>query len=638
MQINFNSEDLFQKITEILYRAKAKVEKAEKGMSWDEINNPLDDISHELGMVLGVASHLNSVQYNVEDSDEYERVLPLISDFYNQLGTNKKLFKAYKSLENENLSETKKHALSEGLKAFELGGVNLSTRGAGLLSKINQRLSILQNDFGKNTMLATNEWSLEVKKSDLKGVLDSNLSKFKVDEKYIINLQMPSYLEVMGNVDSESLRETVYKAYISRSSDVGITSVDLDNKPIMDEILRLRGEKANLLGFDNYSQLSIASKMVDSPEVVIKFLTDLIEKALPQAKQELKDLIASSGKDSLLPWDLMYFSEKKKTKMYEYDRQEVTDYLPEEKVITGLFNLIKKLYNVDVDIITEDNKTMYSTDVKVLIFSQDGKKIGKVYLDLYARENKRGGAWMDDYVGLSVRAKTIPTAFVVCNFNQDKGGKTYFEFDEVVTLFHEFGHALHHILTKCEIPSVSGINGVPWDGVELPSQYMENYCYEKDILVSMTEHKETKKTMPDELFNKIVDSKNFQSGMGMIRQCTFSLWDMNTHQSNKDTYSVLGDVEKVTSLMPKVEENRFLNSFLHIFAGGYDAGYYSYKWAEVMSADAYCYINGDKEKSDNFRKNILEVGGSLNFFDQYVKFRGEEPNLESVLKLTGING
>ena len=636
MNIDFSNKSPLTKIKELLKTAKEEVKKAEDGITWDEVNNPLDDLSHEIGLVLGVSAHLNSVKYNEEDSNEYEQIIPIISDFYNELGSNKNLFNAYKRLSKQDLTTEQKYILKEGIKGFELAGISLSRRGTELLSKINKELSVLQNEFGKNAMMATNEWEIKVSLEDLDGVDASNIYKFKEGNSYLINLQAPTYMEVMTNVDSETIREQVYTAYISRASDVGITSVEFDNKPIMDEILRLRKEKANVLGFKDYASLSVESKMVDSTDTVLSFLNDLIDRAIPQAKKEFEEL-SSFAKKTLNPWDLMYYSNKLKESKYNYDKQEVTDYLSESKVMAGLFKTINDLYDIDISVSDDENDGLYNEDVRVIEFMSKGKKIGKVYLDLYARENKRAGAWMDDYAGLSSRTSTIPTAFVVGNFNKAVEGETYYELDEVVTLFHEFGHALHHIMTVCEYPSVAGISGVPWDGVELPSQYMENYVYEKSIFKSMTEHRDTKESIPDSLYKKVIESKNFQSGMGLVRQCSFSLWDMETHMTSDDTYDVLSKIDEKTSLMDKVPENRFLNSFLHIFAGGYDAGYYSYKWAEVMSADAYSYINGDKQKSDDFRSMILEVGGSLDFFDQYKKFRGQEPDLKAVLKLNGIN-
>lgn len=631
MKLDFTNTNLLSNITTIINDSQALVTKAENGKSWEEVNAPLDDIGFNIGTIFGIASHLNSVQYNDKDSGEYEKTLPMISDFYDKLGTNTNLYNSFKSLENTDLNDKQKYILSEGLKGFELGGIHLSDKDKEKLSVINKELSLLQNTFAKNSMMATNEWVKEVTIDDLSGVPDINIDKFKDGESYKITLQIPSYLEVMTNVDSEELRKEVYMAYITRASEVGITSTEYDNKPIMDKILQLRLDKSQLLGFDTYADLSVYSKMIHNPSDVINFLDDLVDHAMPQAKNELLELQTFADKE-LNPWDLTYYANKLKEQKFDYKTEDVTDYFPENKVLTGLFDLIYDLYNVSIRITDEK---AYIDDVKVLELHENDNYIGKIYFDPYAREHKRGGAWMDDYIGLDSNNK--PIAFVVCNFNQSSDGNTHYELGEIITLFHEFGHALHHILTKCEYPSAAGINGVPWDGVELPSQYMENFCFEKDILISMSEHRDSKEQLPEDLFNKIIDSKNFQSGMGLLRQCNFSLWDIKTHLTQDDTYDVLSNVDKYTSLMEKLPENRFLNTFSHIFAGGYAAGYYSYKWAEVMSCDAYKYINRDKKKSDLFRTSILEVGGSAHFLQQYIKFRGQEPDIQAVLEFNGIS-
>ena len=337
-----------------------------------------------------------------------------------------------------------------------------------------------------------------------------------------------------------------------------------------------------------------------------------------------------------MPWDLMYYSEKLKQKKFNFKSSDLKPYFPEESVFNGLFNTIQKLYGIELNIVDE---VTYHSDVRVIELTDSDGLIGRIYLDVYARENKRGGAWMSDYQGLY--KDSLPVAFVVCNLNSPSQGKpALFDFDEIVTIFHEFGHALHHLLTKVPFPCAAGINGVPWDGVELPSQYMENFCYERGVINQMSGHWKTGEKLPDELFLKVIDSKNFQSGLQMLRQCEFALWDIKTHSSNVDTYDILKEVRKKTSLLPIVKENRFLNAFSHIFSGGYAAGYFSYKWAEVLSADAYEYVkeNGGigSQSTSDFRVQILEVGGSLDFMEQYIKFRGSRPNIEGLLKVSGI--
>jgi oligopeptidase A len=447
---------------------------------------------------------------------------------------------------------------------------------------------------------------------------------------------VPVYIDLMTYADSSDLREEVYKAYISRASDIGITSKEFDNRPVMDEILKLRLEMSELVGFSNYADYSTQSKMVDSPDAVVDFLSTLIELSTPQAKAELSDLERFAG-HALMPWDLMYYSEKLKQKTFSFKRSDLKPYFPESSVFNGLFETIQNLYDIKL---TEIHEKTYHQDVRVIKLEDKNGVIGRIYLDVYARENKRGGAWMSDYQGLY--KDSLPVAFVVCNLNSPSDGKpALFDFDEIVTIFHEFGHALHHLLTKVPFPCAAGISGVPWDGVELPSQYMENFCYEKEVVELISGHWETGNKLPEVLFKKVIESKNFQSGLQMLRQCEFALWDMSTHISGTDTYEVLSKVREKTSLVPIVDENRFLNSFSHIFSGGYAAGYFSYKWAEVLAADAYEFVqeNGGigSKSSNDFRKCILEVGGSLDFMGQYIKFRGSKPKMDGLLKASGIS-
>jgi len=403
----------------------------------------------------------------------------------------------------------------------------------------------------------------------------------------------------------------------------------------MDEILSLRQELAKILGFNNYAELSIEAKMVGSTQQVIDFLEELVEFSKPQAQQELEELKAFSGIE-LMPWDLTYYAEQLKEQKYGFKKSDLTPYFPEQQVLDGLFDTIENLYQIKINILEE---VSYHADVKVLEINNIDGLVGRIYLDVYARKDKRGGAWMADYQALMDDNK--PVAFVVCNLNSPSKGKpALFEFDEIVTLFHEFGHALHHVLTKVEYPSAAGIAGVPWDGVELPSQYMEFFCYEYDVVKLLSKHWKTGESLPDELFTKLIDSKNFLSALAMLRQCEFSLWDIHTHLSTEDTYKVLAQVRTQTSLMPSINESRFLNTFGHIFSGGYAAGYFSYKWAEVLAADAYDYVQSQggigSKASQSFMHHILEVGGSLDFMGQYVKFRGSEPSIQALLKSNGI--
>jgi len=582
---NFQPIKLEETINQITTKGLKMADIASQGNDWSSVIEPLDKIEHELGKQTSVNSHMNSVMFSEKFNIEYEKTLPLISKYYSEIGANKSLYKAFKRLKQSNLSEQQQHIIKESIQDFELSGVGLEGKSANRFKDIQKELSLLSNQFSKNVLQSTNEWKKTVTLEELSGYSETQLAKIKTEEGYCVNLQMPIYIDVMTYAENRNLREEVYRAYISRASDVGYTSKEFDNREVMKNILELRSELSKLLDFSNYAELSIKSKMVESPEAVVEFLEKLVEYSRSQAQIELAELKSLSGHE-LMPWDLMYYSEQLKRKKFGYKRSDLTPYFPENSVLSGLFSTIEKLYGIVLAEIKEDT---YHSDVKVLELKDKNGLIGRIYLDVYSRENKRGGAWMSDYQ--SLYKDNLPVAFVVCNLNMPTEDKpALFEFDEIVTLFHEFGHALHHILTKVPFPCAAGISGVPWDGVELPSQYMEFFCYESEVVDSISGHWKTGEKLPDDLFDKVVASKNFQSGLQMLRQCEFALWDINTHIMDLDTYKILDMVREKTSLIPIIDENRFLNSFSHIFSGGYAAGYYSYKWAEVLAADAYEFV------------------------------------------------
>ena len=633
---NFDPKNIVNSIRKAIDIGTTQSTLASQGVDWESVVGVLDEAEHLIGKEMSVNSHLNSVMFTDEFNKQYEKTLPLISNFYSDLGANKDLYKAFKRVNETTLNLQQKHIVNDSLRSFELSGVALDGAKSEQFKEIQEQLSVLSNQFSKNVLQSTNSWKKTVSAEELKGYGADEFSKVKKGDHYEINLQVPVYIDLMTYADSSDLREEVYKAYISRASDIGITSKEFDNRPIMDEILKLRLEMSELVGFSNYADYSTQSKMVDSPDAVVDFLSTLIELSTPQAKAELSDLERFAG-HALMPWDLMYYSEKLKQKTFSFKRSDLKPYFPESSVFNGLFETIQNLYDIKL---TEIHEKTYHQDVRVIKIEDKNGLIGKVYLDVYARENKRGGAWMSDYQGLY--KDSLPVAFVVCNLNSPSDEKpALFDFDEIVTIFHEFGHALHHLLTKVPFPCAAGISGVPWDGVELPSQYMENFCYEKEVVELISGHWETGNKLPEVLFKKVIESKNFQSGLQMLRQCEFALWDMSTHISGTDTYEVLSKVREKTSLVPIVDENRFLNSFSHIFSGGYAAGYFSYKWAEVLAADAYEFVqeNGGigSKSSNDFRKCILEVGGSLDFMGQYIKFRGSKPKMDGLLKASGIS-
>jgi len=633
---NFDPKNIVNSIRKAIDIGTTQSTLASQGVDWESVVGVLDEAEHLIGKEMSVNSHLNSVMFTDEFNKQYEKTLPLISNFYSDLGANKDLYKAFKRVNETTLNLQQQHIVNDSLRSFELSGVALDGAKSERFKEIQEQLSVLSNQFSKNVLQSTNSWKKTVSAEELKGYGADEFSKVKTGDHYEINLQVPVYIDLMTYADSSDLREEVYKAYISRASDIGITSKEFDNRPVMDEILKLRLEMSELVGFSNYADYSTQSKMVDSPDAVVDFLSTLIELSTPQAKAELSDLERFAG-HALMPWDLMYYSEKLKQKTFSFKRSDLKPYFPESSVFNGLFETIQNLYDIKL---TEIHEKTYHQDVRVIKLEDKNGVIGRIYLDVYARENKRGGAWMSDYQGLY--KDSLPVAFVVCNLNSPSDGKpALFDFDEIVTIFHEFGHALHHLLTKVPFPCAAGISGVPWDGVELPSQYMENFCYEKEVVELISGHWETGNKLPEVLFKKVIESKNFQSGLQMLRQCEFALWDMSTHISGTDTYEVLSKVREKTSLVPIVDENRFLNSFSHIFSGGYAAGYFSYKWAEVLAADAYEFVqeNGGigSKSSNDFRKCILEVGGSLDFMGQYIKFRGSKPKMDGLLKASGIS-
>ena len=633
---NFKPKDIFESTSKAINFGTIQSNLASKGEDWESVVGVLDEAEHRIGKEMSVNSHLNSVMFSDDFNKQYEKTLPIISNFYSDLGANKDLYQAFQRVNETKLNIQQQHIVNESLRSFELSGVALDGTKSERFKEIQEQLSVLSNQFSKNVLQSTNSWKKTVSADELKGYSADEFSKVKKGDQYEINLQVPVYIDLMTYADNSDLREEVYKAYISRASDIGITSEEFNNRPVMDEILKLRSEMSEIVGFSNYAEYSTQSKMVESPNSVVEFLNRLIELSTPQAKSELMELEKFAG-HSLMPWDLMYYSEKLKQKIFSYKSSDLKPFFPERSVFNGLFETIQNLYNIKL---TEIEEKSYHQDVRVIKLEDDSGVIGRIYLDVYARENKRGGAWMSDYQGLY--KESLPVAFVVCNLNSPSEGKpALFDFDEIVTIFHEFGHALHHLLTKVPYPCAAGISGVPWDGVELPSQYMENFCYEREVVDLISGHWETGEKLPDELFQKVINSKNYQSGLQMLRQCEFALWDITTHMSNVDTYEVLSQVREKTTLLPVVKENRFLNSFSHIFSGGYAAGYFSYKWAEVLAADAYEFVKeaggiGSKSSND-FRRYVLEIGGSLDFMDQYIKFRGSRPKIDGLLKASGIS-
>ncbi|MCF7971571.1 MAG: oligopeptidase A [Methylococcaceae bacterium] len=658
------AEHIEPAIEQLLTDAQALVEKllAENEVyTWDNLIAPLEEAEDCINKAWSPVSHMNSTVNSDDLRDAYNACLPKLSAYSTAMGQHKGLFKAYQQIAASEayaaLEPAQQKIIQNSLRGFRLSGIDLDDVKQARYKEISLELSQLSSKYEENLLDATNDWQkLVTKKSDLAGLPESALQQAKqtAEEEgkkgWMLTLQFPSYLPVMTYADDRQLRADVYKAFSTRASDQG-KNPEWDNTEIMEKTIALRHEKAMLLGFQNYAELSLATKMADSPKQVTDFLEELAEKSLPQAKQDLIDLTAFAkehyGIDKLHAWDIGYFSEKMRQHAYDLSQEEVKQFFPAPKVLQGLFAVVEKLYGLNISEI-KDFDTWHK-DVRFFqIMDKSGELRGKFYIDLYARAKKRGGAWMDDCRGRKkVDGKVqTPVAYLVCNFTPPTGNDpALLTHDEVLTLFHEFGHGLQHMMTQVDYLGVSGINGVEWDAVELPSQFMENWCWEKEALALISGHYQTGAPLPDSLFDKMLAAKNFQAGMLMVRQLEFSLFDFRLHQEydpekGAQIYEMLNRIRDQVSVLAPPAFNRFAHSFSHIFAGGYAAGYYSYKWAEVLSSDAYSLFeeNGifHQETGLAFLTHILETGGSADAMALFVKFRGREPNIDALLRHNGI--
>ncbi len=630
---------------------------------WENLIDPIDDAEDRLHRAWAPVSHMNSVVNSEPLREAYNACLPALTEYSTEMGQNQELHQAYRSLAKDKqfstLHPAQQKIIDNALRDFHLSGIDLPREQQQRFKEISQQLSRLASRYEENVLDATNAWSkLIVDASELEGLPESALAQARQSAEqagkqgWLITLQFPSYIAVMTYADNRELRREHYHAFATRASEQGPYAGRWDNSEIMEQILALRHEKAQLLGFSNYAELSLATKMADTPEQVIDFLEELADKSWRRARQDLAELRDFArqeyGVKNLQAWDISYYSEKMRQHCYQLSQETVKQYFPDHKVITGLFAIVEKLYGVQISEIEDFDS--WHADVRFFeIQDSQGQLRGRFYLDLYARPHKRGGAWMDDCVD---RRKTrdgiqTPVAFLTCNFTPPADGKpALLTHDEVQTLFHEFGHGLHHLLTQVDYLGVSGINGVEWDAVELPSQFMENWCWDKQALALISGHYETGEKLPDELFDKMLAAKNFQAGMLMVRQLEFSLFDFLIHQQYDPDkggriYQTLERVREQVAVIRPPEFNRFAHSFSHIFAGGYAAGYYSYKWAEVLSSDAFSLFeeNGifDRKTGESFLHNILEKGGSEDAMSLFVKFRGREPEIDALLRHTGID-
>ncbi|GHX39159.1 Oligopeptidase A [Vibrio cholerae] len=631
--------------------------------SWESVIAPIEEVDDRLSRIWSPVSHMNSVVNSDELREAYESCLPLLSEYSTWVGQHKGLFEAYKTIKESaefaKLDRAQQKTISDSLRDFELSGIGLPLQEQKRYGEISKRMSELGSKFSNNVLDATMGWTKQITDVNLlAGMPESALAaaqaaaEAKGLEGYLLTLDIPSYLPVMTYCDNQALRKEVYEAYVTRASDRGPNAGKWDNSEIIAEQLKLRHEIARMLGFSTYSEKSLATKMAQTTDQVLGFLNDLASKAKPQGEREVEDLrqFAESefGVKQLELWDIAYYSEKQKQYLFEISDEELRPYFPEQKVVNGLFEVLSRLFGMQVK--ERQGVDVWHESVRFFdIFDAQGTLRGSFYLDLYAREHKRGGAWMDE---CRVRRTTdsgalqTPVAYLTCNFNRPVGDKpALFTHDEVTTLFHEFGHGIHHMLTQVEVGAVSGINGVPWDAVELPSQFLENWCWQEEALAFISGHYQTGEPLPKAMLDKMLAAKNFQSAMFILRQLEFGLFDFTLHTTydpevGPKVLETLAEVKKKVAVLPGLEWNRFSHSFSHIFAGGYSAGYYSYLWAEVLSADAFSRFEEEgifnRETGQSFLNNILEMGGSEEPMELFKRFRGREPQIDALLRHAGI--
>ncbi|MFB2853606.1 oligopeptidase A [Aeromonas allosaccharophila] len=647
--------DCKQKISDVLAQREPH--------TWDSLIAPLEEVNDRLSRIWSPVSHLNSVLNSEALREAHDACLPLLSEFQTYVGQHEGLYQAYLALSQSDdfplLSGAQRKEIQNTLRDFRLSGIGLPAEAQQRYGEIQARLSELASRFSNNVLDATQGWhKLVADEAELAGLPDSvraaarQMAELKGKEGWLFTLDIPSYLPVMMYSDNRELRAEMYEAFTTRASDQGPNAGKWDNSAIMSELLTLRRELAQLLGFANYAELSLATKMADKTEQVVRFLTDLAAKSLPQGKAELEEIRAFAaeqhGQSELAAWDLAYYAEKLKQHKFSISDEQLRPYFPASKVVKGLFEVVKRVFGMKVR--ERLGIDTWHPDVRFYdIFDADDELRGSFYLDLYAREHKQGGAWMDVCLGRRYRqdgSLQKPVAYLTCNFNGPVDGKpALFTHNEVVTLFHEFGHGIHHMLTRIDVAGVAGINGVAWDAVELPSQFLENWCWESEALAFISGHYETCEPLPADLLEKMLTARNFQAAMQMLRQLEFALFDFRLHQefdpaNPAQLPALLDEVRSQVAVMTPPAFNRFQHSFSHIFAGGYAAGYYSYKWAEVLSADAFSRFEEEgifnPATGQSFLKNILEKGGSKEPMELFRAFRGREPKVDALLRHSGI--
>ncbi len=629
--------------------------------SWNSFAQPMEDMEERLSRLWSPVSHLNAVMNSELLREAYNRCLPKLSDYQTELGQDERVYRAYKAIAADamfaQLTAAQKKIIEHTLRDFRLSGAELGAADKNRFREIQQELSSLTSRFEENVLDATNGWELLITDAaDLEGLPESAraaaLQSAVHDGKsgWKFSLHGPSYMAFMTYSDRRALRRRMYEAYVTRASDKGPQAGRWDNGEVIDRLLALRAEEARLLGYPDYASLSLVTKMAKSVNEVLAFLGGLAERSRPAAQRELAELrsfaLSEFGATDLEAWDIPYYSEKLRQRRYDFCDEDLRPYFPVPQVIAGMFAVVNRLYGLEIH--QSDNPEVWHPDVRFYeIRDMHDEVRGRFYMDLYPRPGKRGGAWMDDCISRKRTATgvQVPVAYLVCNFTAPVGDDpALLTHDEVTTLFHEFGHGLHHMLTRVDYVGVSGINGVPWDAVELPSQFMENWCWERQALDSLARHYQTGAPLPQVLYDRMIAARNFQSGMQMVRQLEFAMFDMRLHSGfgpeKKTVQELLDEVRKEVAVVFPPAFSRFQNSFSHIFAGGYAAGYYSYKWAEVLSADAFSKFeeNGifDRQTGEDFLHSILEQGGVYEPTELFIRFRGRAPQIDALLRHSGL--
>lgn len=630
---------------------------AEAPPTWSAIMEPLEALEAELAALWGPLRHLNAVSHSDALRACHDACLPILTNYFNTLGQHRGLYGAYEKLASAGVGPEPgaQRALDQALRGFRLSGIDLPPEQQAEYRELTHQLSDLSNRFTKNLLDATDAFSLEVEASALLGLPEDVQQRALAEGERAgvgrLLLNTPTYLAVMTYAEDRSLRETFHKAWITRASELGEGDGQWDNAPVMVEILRLRRRLAELLGFDNYAERQLVDRMAGDARTVLSFLEDLAHRAKPQAEREFQALVtfaqAELALDTLAPWDVAYASERLRKATFSLDAEALRPYFPLERVLSGLFQILRSVFAIEL--LRETDPTPYHPDIQRFAVLRGGQVVGHLTCDLFARKGKRAGAWMDGVLSRRRLGNGVenPEAYVVANFAPGGEGKPpLLTHDEVLTLFHEFGHAVHHLTTQVDIMDLAGINGVPWDAVELPSQFLENWCWTEEGLNAMSGHYETDAPLPEAFRENLLAARNFQSALGLMRQLELSLFDFKLHQTPVedvgDLRAVLETVRRETTVVPVAPENRFENSFAHIFAGGYAAGYYSYKWAEVLAADAFSRFEEEGVMNpavgEAFRQHILERGGSEAPEVLFERFRGRPPKIDALLRHCGIEG